>query len=103
MPVGIRLVLALGWKVVLHSPSLRKRLFSTLNSTGLPISTTQDGLATSEKSVLVAVDIQLSSLHEPTSEMSAASTANAPLAARALSPIGSAIRAVIVANAMRPA
>jgi len=54
--------------VVLHSPSLRDRLPSTLNSTGLPISTTQEGLATIEKSVLVAVDIQLSSLHEPTSE-----------------------------------
>ena len=75
MPVGTRFVLALGCKVLLHSPSLRERLLSTLNSTGLPISTTQDGLATSEKSVLVAVDIQLSSLQEPTSEMSAASTA----------------------------
>jgi hypothetical protein len=32
-------------------------------------------LATAEKSVLVAVDIQLSTLHDPTSEMSAASTA----------------------------
>ena len=46
-----------------------------LNSTGLNGSTTQDGLATAEKSVLVAADIQLSTLQEPASEMSAASTA----------------------------
>jgi hypothetical protein len=45
--------------------------------------TTQEGLATAEKSVLVAADIQLSTLHDPVSEMSAASTAYAPLAARA--------------------
>ena len=68
-------ILAFGAIVVLHSPSLRARLVSRLNSTGLNGSTTQDGLATAEKSVLVAADIQLSTLQEPTSEMSAASTA----------------------------
>src|SRR5258707_11251846 len=103
MPVGTRLVLALGWKLLPHSPSLRERLLNTLNSTGLPMSTTQEGLATSEKSVLVAVDIQLSSLQEPTSEISAASTANAPLAARASSAIGSSAMAAEAANAMPPA
>src|SRR4051812_33741142 len=103
MPVGTRLVLALGCKVVPHSPSLRERLPSMLNSTGLPISTTQEGLATMEKSVLVALDSQLSSLQEPTSEMSAASTAQAPLAARAPSAIGIAAMAVTAATAMRPA
>jgi hypothetical protein len=51
------------------------RLVKRLSSTGLKGSTTQDGLATIEKSVLVAHDIQLSSLQEPASEMSAASTA----------------------------
>ena len=45
-----------------------------LSSTGLTIFTTQDGLATAEKSVLVAVDSQLSTLQEPTSEISAEST-----------------------------
>ena len=69
------LVFAFGAMVVLQSPSLRERLVSRLNSTGLKILTTQDGLATAEKSVLVAVDIQLSTLHDPTSEISAASTA----------------------------
>src|SRR3954452_7381365 len=59
MPVGIRLVLALGAMLVLQSPSLRDRLVNALNSTGLKGSTTQDGLATAEKSVLVAADIQL--------------------------------------------
>jgi hypothetical protein len=68
-------VLAFGWIVVLHSPSLRARLVSMLSSTGLNGLTTQEGLATAEKSVLEAVDSQLSTLHEPTSEMSAASTA----------------------------
>jgi len=38
-------------------------------------STTQDGLATAEKSLLVADDNQLSILQEPVSEISAASTA----------------------------
>ena len=75
MPVGTMLVLALGAMVVLQSPSLRDRLVSRLSSTGLKISTTQDGLATAEKSVLVAVEIQLSTLHDPASEISAASTA----------------------------
>ena len=75
MPVGTMFVLAFGAIVVLQSPSLRERLVSRLNSTGWKILTTQDGLATAEKSVLVAVDSQLSTLQEPTSEMSAASTA----------------------------
>ena len=66
---------ALGARMVLQSPSLRERLVSRLNSTGLTISATQEGLATAEKSVLVAVEIQLSTLHDPASEMSAASTA----------------------------
>ena len=68
-------VLAFGWIVVLHSPSLRARLVSMLSSTGLNGLTTQDGLATAEKSVLDAADSQLSILHDPASEMSAASTA----------------------------
>jgi hypothetical protein len=38
-------------------------------------STTQDGLATIEKSVFVAACIQLSTSQEPVSEISAASTA----------------------------
>ena len=75
MPVGTMFVLAFGWIVVLHSPSLRARLVSRLSSTGLNGLTTQDGLATAEKSVLDADDSQLSTLHEPASEMSAASTA----------------------------
>src|SRR4030081_1697663 len=75
MPVGTRLVLALGAMVVLPSPSLRARLVNRLNSTGLKGSTTQEGFATAEKSVLVAVDIQLSTLQEPVSEISAASAA----------------------------
>ena len=68
-------VLAFGWIAVLHSPSLRARLVSMLSSTGLNGLTTQDGLATAEKSVLEAADSQLSTLHEPASPMSAASTA----------------------------
>ncbi len=68
-------VLAFGWIVVLHSPSLRARLVSMLSSTGLNGLTTQDGFATAEKSVLDAADSQLSILHDPASEMSAASTA----------------------------
>ena len=68
-------ILAFGAIVVLHSPSLRARLVSMLSSTGLNGLTTQDGLATAEKSVLVAADSQLSTLQDPTSEMSAASTA----------------------------
>ena len=75
MPVGTKLVLALGAMVVLQSPSLRERLVNRLSSTGRKGLTTQEGLATAEKSVLVAVDSQLSTLQEPTSEMSAASTA----------------------------
>jgi hypothetical protein len=67
----------------------------------LKIFATQEGLATAEKSVLVAVDIQLSTLHDPTSEMSAASTAKAPLAARAPVDANKAEPAVIAANAMR--
>src|ERR1035437_5432800 len=101
MPVGTRLVLALGAMLVLQSPSLRDRLVSRLNSTGLRMSTTQEGLATAEKSVLVAVDIQLSTLHDPTSEMSAASTAKAPLAARASPAISMAGMAAVTTNAAR--
>jgi len=54
---------------------LRDRTVCKLNSTGLKIFTAQEGLATAEKSVLVAADSQLSTLQDPTSEMSAASTA----------------------------
>src|SRR5258708_7704177 len=61
--------------IVPQSPSLRNLLVSRLNSTGLRMSATQEGLATAEKSVLVAADTQLSTLHDPTSDMSAASTA----------------------------
>ena len=75
MPVGTMFVLTLGAIEVLHSPSLLARLVNRLSSTGLKGSTTQDGLATIAKSVLVADDIQLSNLQEPGSEMSAASTA----------------------------
>src|SRR3954451_7017359 len=103
MPVGMMFILAFGWIEVLHSPSLLAWLASMLSSTGLKGSTTQDGLATAEKSVLVAIDIQLSSLQEPTSEMSAASTMNAPLAARTSSAIGSIAVDINAANAMRPA
>lgn len=46
-----------------------------LSSIGLKGSTTQEGLATASTSVFEAVDSQLSTLQEPTSEMSAASTA----------------------------
>src|ERR1035437_365066 len=101
MPVGTRLVLALGAILVLQSPSLRDRLVSRLNSTGLKIFTAQEGLATAEKSVLVAIDIQLSTLHDPASEMSAASTANAPLAARASPAATMAERAAVTTNAAR--
>ena len=75
MPVGMKLVLAFGATVVLQSPSLRARIVCRLSSIGLKGSTTQEGLATAEKSRLVAAEIQLSTLQEPTSEMSAASTA----------------------------
>jgi hypothetical protein len=68
-------VLAFGWIVLLYSPSLRVRLVSMLNSTGWNGLTTQDGSATAVKSVLEADDSQLSTLHEPASPMSAASTA----------------------------
>ncbi len=71
----MKFVLAFGATVVLQSPSLRARMVSKLSSIGVKGSTTQEGLATAEKSVLVAADIQLSTLQEPTSEMSAASTA----------------------------
>ncbi len=86
---------------MLQSPSLRDRLVSRLSSTGLKILATQEGLATAEKSVLVAVDIQLSTLHDPTSEMSAASTAKAPLAARASPAVSHAETAAVTPNAMR--
>ena len=75
IPVGTKFVLAFGATVVLQSPSLRARMVCRLSSIGLKGSTTQEGLATAEKSVLEAVDSQLSTLQEPTSEMSAASTA----------------------------
>ena len=75
MPVGAMFHFAFGAMLVLQSPSLREATVCRLNSTGLKIFTAQDGLATAEKSVLLAVDIQLSTLHDPTSEISAASTA----------------------------
>ena len=74
-PVGTMFILALGANVVLQSPALRASVESMLNSTGLNGSTTQDGLATIEKSVLVAACIQVSTLQDPTSEISAESTA----------------------------
>ena len=72
---GHNVALAFGAILVLQSPSLRDRTVCKLNSTGLKIFTAQDGLATAEKSVLVAADSQLSTLQDPTSEISAASTA----------------------------
>jgi len=75
IPVGRKFIFAFGATDVLHSPSLRARLVNRLSSTGWNGLTTQDGLATAEKSLLVAAWIQLSTLQEPTSEMSAASTA----------------------------
>ena len=45
--------------LVLRSPSLRERLARRLSSTGLKIFTPQVGLATAEKSVLVAIENQL--------------------------------------------
>src|SRR3981081_3144467 len=87
--------------LVLQSPSLRERLVNRVSSTGLKMFATQEGLATAEKSVLVAVDIQLSTLHDPTSEMSAASTAKAPVAARASSDAKNAETADVATNAMR--
>src|SRR6266446_469309 len=101
MPVGTRLVLALGTMLVLQSPSLRNLLVSRLSSTGLRISTTQEGLATAEKSVLVAADIQLSTLHDPVSEMSAVSTAYAPLAARATPTVSDHEMAAVATNIVR--
>src|SRR5215208_3327531 len=98
MPVGTRLVFILGAIVVLQSPSARDRLVNMLNSTGLKISTTQEGLATAEKSVLVALEIQLSTLHEPVSEISAASTAYALLAPRASSVVSDTKIAGVAAN-----
>jgi hypothetical protein len=76
-PVGTKFIFAFGCSVVLHSPSPRARLLNRLSSTGLTLngSTTHDGLATTDKSVFDANDIQLSNLQEPASEMSAASTA----------------------------
>jgi hypothetical protein len=100
MPVGTIFHLALGAILVAQSPSLRERLVSRLSSTGLKMFATQEGLATAEKSVLLAVDIQLSTLHDPTSEMSAASTAKAPLAARA-SPDANKAEPAVIAKAMR--
>jgi len=76
-------------------------LVKTLNSTGLNTFTTQDGFATAEKSALLALEIQLSTLHEPVSEMSAASTAYAPLAARPSSVASSAAKPGTAANSMR--
>src|SRR6266478_3244124 len=87
--------------LVLQSPPLRERLVSRLSSTGLKIFTTQEGLATAEKSVLVAPDIQLSTLHDPTSEMSAASTAYAPLAARASPAASNDEMAAVATNIVR--
>src|SRR5438105_9563603 len=84
--------------VVLQEPSARVGLVNRLNSTGLKRSTTQEGLATAEKSVLLALEIQLSTLHEPTSEISAASTAYALLAARASSVINDTKTAGAAAN-----
>src|SRR6202165_4344471 len=101
MPVGTIFHLALGAMLVLQSPSLRERLVSRLSSTGLKILTAQEGLATAEKSVLVAVDIQLSTLHDPTSEMSAASTAKAPLAAQVSPAVSHAEMTAVTPNAMR--
>src|SRR3978361_1656231 len=77
-PVGTRFILAFGAKVVLQSPPLRASLASMLSSTGFSLngSTTQDGLATIEKSVLVAACIQLSTLHDPRSDITAAHTAH---------------------------
>src|SRR2546430_17205896 len=65
IPVGTMFVLSLGAIEALHSPSLLARLVSRLSSTGLKGSTTQDGLATIEKTVLVANEIQLSNLPRP--------------------------------------
>src|SRR5438874_4766237 len=93
--------LALGAMLVLQSPSLRERLVKRLSSTGLKMLTTQEGLATAEKSVLVAADIQLSTLHDPTSEMSAASTAYAPLAARASPAASNDGMAAVATNIVR--
>ena len=93
--------MALGTILVLQSPSLRNLLVSRLNSTGLKMLTTQEGLATAEKSVLVAADIQLSTLHDPTSEMSAASTAYAPLAARASPAASNDEMAAVATNIVR--
>src|SRR5436305_15212904 len=101
MPVGTRLDLALGTILVLQSPSLRNLLVSRLNSTGLKMLTTQEGLATAEKSVLVAADIQLSPLHDPTSELSPASTAYAPSAALASPAASNAGMPAVATNIVR--
>src|SRR5205807_1963910 len=93
--------LAFGAILVLQSPSLRERTVCRLNSTGLKIFTAQDGLATAEKSVLVAACSQLSTLHDPTSEMSAASTAYAPLAARASPAASNDEMAAVATNIVR--
>jgi hypothetical protein len=69
------LLFAFGEIVVLQSPSFRARLVCSVSSTGLNGSTTQEGLATAARSRLLATENQLSTLQEPTSEMSAASTA----------------------------
>src|ERR1700709_2152002 len=95
--------LAFGAMLVLQSPSLRELTVCRLNSTGLKMFTAQDGLATAEKSVLVAADSQLSTLQDPTSEMSAGSPAWAPLAATASPAENPPKMAAATASPMRPA
>ena len=69
-------VLAFGWIVVLHSPSLRARLVNMLNSTGLEWIDHAGRIGDRHKiGVGSRLDSQLSILHDPASEMSAASTA----------------------------
>src|SRR5262245_4259523 len=72
--VGMILVLALGARPVVHSSSVRERKKAALNSTGLPTSTTQDGLPPPMKSWLLAEETQVSTLHEPVAEISDVST-----------------------------
>src|SRR4029077_21225472 len=76
-----RVILAFGSKVVLHSPSARTRAASTPISTGRNSGTTQAGLETARRSVLLASEIHDSTLQAPTSSIAASSTANAPPAA----------------------
>jgi hypothetical protein len=68
-------VLAFGWIVVLHSPSLRARLVNMLNSTGWNGLTDAGWIGDRRKIGVGRADSQLSTLHEPASPMSAASTA----------------------------